>query len=220
MKDLNDLLQKTEELSTYLRQKGMEFYTDGYPIFKREMFLDEKPAQLIPIQHKKSRLIKDPKSTVLVFFCADKYIYPRVDRLFDEIEDYKRYMAVAGFDITVTADMDIEWQRVIMLLNLLATAVLAINGIKIVMNTRIGSRQTLEVLMRMPRGVIAVSGFRGGRQKNVAFENEYLSKILSLLPKCQLIYGSCSKTVLEQLDRMGIDYEVYPDFRELCREVK
>lgn len=70
-------------------------------------------------------------------------------------------MGVIGFDLTVTSDMDVEWQREVMLLNQLGTALLAHSGIKIVHNMRCGRRSTLQCFDSVPKGVFCASGTLG-----------------------------------------------------------
>jgi len=135
------------------------------------------------------------------------------------MDEYKEYMGVVGADVTITKDMDLEWQRAIILLNQLVTAVFASSGIKIVLNTRMGVRKTKDMFRYIPRGIMIASGFRGGERKCLKYDFEYLSKVLSFLPSKLLIYGRCQKPVLEHLDKLGVEYVLYQDFRDFCREV-
>jgi len=219
MDSLYDLFVLTDEFTTYLEQKGFDFDEKGFPIFKKEMFLTEIPELLVPVQQRKNRRVVEKKKTVIVFFCGDIHIYRRLPKLISEIDEYKEYMGVAGFDVTLTCDMEPEWQLAIMLLNLLSLAVLASNGIKIVLNTRTGGSETKDVLNAMPKGIIVASGFLGGSSKYITIDYEYIAKIMRLMPQKVLIYGSCNKKMCKKLDIVGIDYIVFKDFRKLCKEV-
>lgn len=128
-------------------------------------------------------------------------------------------MGVVEADVTVTFDMDIEWQCAIMLLNQLVMAVMAVNGIKIILNTRIGCRETMRMFRYVPMGIMVASGFRGGSRKYDEKDFEYISKLLELMPRRVLIYGTCNDYVLKQIDDMGMEYVHYMDFRKLCEEV-
>ena len=128
-------------------------------------------------------------------------------------------MGVVGFDVTVTKDMDLEWQRAIILLNQLALAVLAVNGIKIIFNTRTGTSETRDMFKYVPKGIMIASGFRGGGKRYVKNNFEYLSKILLFLPSIVLIYGECDKETDDSLNNFGIVIKEYPAFRDLCKEV-
>ena len=179
----------------------------------------EKPELIIPVNHRKNRRVTNKKKTLLAFFCGDEHIYRRIVNLPEEIEEYRPYMGVIGCDVTVTKDMDIEWQRAIIQLNQLVMAVFAANDIKIVLNTRMGSRETIDMFKYFPKGITIASGFRGGTRKYFKGYFEYISKVLYFLPGRLLIYGKCHDSVLNELNQMGLECIVFSDFRELCKEV-
>ena len=218
MHNLYDLFCVIDEYTAYLREKDFEFSQDGSPVLRKEMFLNEIPDMMVPVNHRKDRRVVNRKKTVLVFFCGDVEIYRRLPKLLSEIDEYRTYMGVVGPDVTVTADMDDEWQRAIMFLTQLAMAVMACNGIKVVLNTRTGGTCTREMLGIMPRGVMVASGFLGGDSKYDKADFSYVAKMLRLMPAVILIYGSCSAKLQEKLDRVGLNCVVYTDFRRLCKE--
>ena len=129
----------------------------------------------------------------------------------DEINEYKKYTAVVSCDLTVTSDMDEEWQKLIMLANELFMAVLAINGVKVIINTRIGNPQDFTSLKHLPKNVLCSSGFLGCEKDN-EYDMRYISKILYLRPSALLIYGKCSSIEREKLSKLGIKYKVYEDY--------
>ena len=219
MNSLLDVFMLIDDLTVYLCAKGIRFTENGLPLFEKKMFLTEAPDLIVPIQQRKNWRIKNQKKTLLSFFCGDTYIYRRLTKLIDEIDMYKEYMGVIGTDVTVTKDMDLEWQRAIILLNQLVIAVFAANGIKIVLNTRMGRAETKDMFRHIPKGIMIASGFRGGNRKYDKYDFEYISKVISFCPSKLLIYGKCHKAILNQLKQFGIDYLMYKDFRELCREV-
>ena len=122
-------------------------------------------------------------------------------------------------DITVTSDMDIEWQRTIILLNQLFLAVLACNGIKIVMNTRIESPETISCYNNIPKNIVYAAGFLGCDKLTSNMDFSFISKILYILPSKLLIYGKHDMIAEQQLQNMGIDYRVYADFHRLTKGV-
>ena len=219
MNSLMDFLYLIDKFTTYLQEKGFHFSEEGYPIFDKQMFLTDKPDLIVPVNQRKNRRVIKKDKTLIAFYCGDKYIYRRIVKLPEEIGEYQPYMGVIGCDITVTKDMDIEWQRTIILLNQLVMAVFAVNGIKIVLNTRMGSKETKDMFKYFPKGITIASGFRGGTRRFIKSNFEYTSKVLYFLPSKLLIYGKCHNSVLRGLHQMGIECIVYSDFRELCREV-
>jgi len=219
MHNLFEMFQIIDAYYSYLKARNFRFSDQGYPLFEEWMFLDEYPDLVVPIQQRKNRRVKAPARTVLCFFCGDKLIYPRYVHLFDEIKIYQSFMGIVEPDLTVTQDMDREWQDVLMLLNQLFMAVLAVNDVKVVLNTRIGLAKTFHAFNYIPRKIMVASGFLGGCRNMDNGEFAYLSKIMRLYPGKILLYGACDKTIMEQLNRMGLSYRKYMSFRTLCKEV-
>lgn len=214
-----DIFIVIDELYRYLEDKKIDFDENGFPIFTEGMFLDEWPDLVIPFSQRNNKRVVDRRKTVICFFDKDHRLYPRLNKFFNEIEEYRTFMGVIGLDITITDDMDVEWQRSILLLNQLFLAILAVNGIPIVVNTRIGGLSSNSSFNNVPQGVMVASGFLGCEGLTELNDFTYLEKIMILLPKKLLIYGKHDLNVEEQLDVMGINYRIYKDFHRLCKEI-
>jgi hypothetical protein len=215
---LADLLDIIQKMSEYLVGK-IQFTKDGWPIFERKHLLLDLPEKVITCQYRNT-ISPDLKSkTLLCFFSADSRIYPRFLNLFDELDEYKCYLGVAAPDITVTWDMDIELQECLMLANQLFLAVLAVNGVKVVFNTRCGSANTQKCFHNIPRNAMWISGFLGCSTAKSFYEADiYVAKILRLLP-CQLIiYGKHDHRIDSELNMIGLDYYYYADYRSLSKK--
>ncbi len=135
----------------------------------------------------------------------------------NDIPEYRKYVGVSFLDITVTEDMDYEWQKIIALLNCLFAAVLAVNGVKLVFNTRYAKLLQNEKSEVVPQGVMCISGFLGC-DTILADDYNYIGKILFMLPSKLLIYGKHDAVAEAQLDRMGISYRQVKDFHRLYKE--
>lgn len=214
-----DVFVVIDELYHYLDDKEIEFDENGFPVFNKEMFLTEWPDLIIPFSQRKNKRVIDRKRTVICFFDKDHKLYPRLTKIIKEIDEYKTFMGVIGLDVTITDDMDVEWQEAIVLLNQLFLAVLAVNDVHIVANTRTGGLSAKRIFKNIPQNVMAASGFLGCDCLNIESDFSYLEKILTLLPEKLIIYGKHDLTAEQQLDDMGIDYRVYTDFHRLCKEV-
>ena len=219
IQNLLDIFSLVDELYQYLVSREIKFNKDGYPEFTREMFLDEWPDLVIPFSQRKNKIVVNRQKTLICHFDRDQRLYPRLSKLLNEIAEYKLFMGVVGLDITITEDMDQEWQEAIALLNQLYLAVLAVNGIKIVMNTRSAGVDGSTLFSGVPSGVMAASGFLGCSRLENEMDYSYLTKVLSLLPDKLILYGKHDKIVENQLDVIGIDYRVYMDFHRMCQEV-
>ncbi len=219
IRNFKDIFIIIDELSHYLEDKNVDFDESGFPIFREEMFLKDWPDLVVPYSQRKNRLVTNPKKTLLCFFDKDHKLYPRLGKLLDDLNEYKKFMGVIGLDITITEDMDEEWQMAIFLLNQLFLAVLAVNGIKIVLNTRTAGLDISNIFNNFPQQVMAASGFLGCDVIKEELDYRYLEKILSIMPSKLILYGKHDKRAEEQLMTMGINFRVYSDFHRLCKEV-
>ena len=217
MKTLLDFFNRIDEYYAYLTAKGQTFTSDGWPLIDKNCFLTDIPDIMVPFYKRRDKRVQKFSSIAICSFSSDKDIYPRLDKVLEDIEEYKKYAAVVAADLTVTEDMDVEWQRVTMLMNQLFMSILAINGIKVIANTRTGSSQMVVCLRNIPRDVMYASGFLGC-PKTLEFNYDYIAKILALRPSMLLIYGKCSVTDRDKLSRMGIKFKVYDDYRTLNKK--
>ena len=106
------------------------------------------------------------------------------------------------------------------LLNHLFLSVLAINDIKIIINTRTGGIDPYNAFVNVPKGIMVASGFLGCDKLEEEYDYSYLAKVLNLMPEKLIIYGKHDSLVEKQLNVMGINYRVYVDFHRLCKEVR
>lgn len=219
IQSLFDIFVIIDELYQYLDDKEIKFDDDGFPIFTTDMFLNEWPELVVPFSQRKNKRVTNKRKTVICFFDKDHKLYPRLYKILSEIDEYKNYMGIIGLDVTITDDMDEEWQKAMALMNQLFLAVLAVNGIKIIINTRTGGLSADAVFSNVPQGVMLASGFLGCSKLETEENFSYLEKIIMLLPEKLIIYGKHDFVAESQLDVIGINYRVYMDFHRLCKEV-
>jgi len=216
--NLIDVIDVTNDFLMYLNGK-IDLSKDGFPVFTQNMFLNEEPELMVPYYNRHSKIVNDTKKTAICFFGSDESLYRRIENVYEDLDEYRLYQGVIGLDITVTADMDPEWQDAIMLLNQLFLAVLAVNDVKIIMNARTGSSSSIRNLMGLPKNILWATSFLGCNKLNAETDFSFISKILGLLPSKLLIYGKHDKIAENQLTVMGIPYRTYTDFHRLSKEV-
>ena len=206
-----DLLELEHSFRDYLLTQNIDFDDNGFPVFLASMFLDQWPDAIVTYQYRNNVvLVKDPSKTAICFYTSDTRIYPRLEKVFDELDEYRRFMGVVSMDLTFTEDMDPELQQLIFTVNQLFTMILAVNGIKIILNTRSGGLQLSTAFKTIPKGIAVSSGFLGCSRLSED-DLSYIGKILFLLPCMVLIYGKHDLFAEEQLDRLGFMYKIYPD---------
>lgn len=209
-----------DTLATYLSGKGCEFNDEGFPILDAAWFATSRPTFMTTYRDRRAPFVVDSSATLLCFYCADQLIYPRFDKLVQEMGIYKTFLGVVGPDLTVTPDMDPEWQREIILANRLFEAVLGINGVKIVHNLRIGSRETLDCLRSVPVNIPCATGTLGCKESSPIDAELFCEKLFMLRPSVVYIYGKRDVLMEKQLDITGVPYVLFRDAHTMKRLVR
>ncbi|MDO4443624.1 MAG: DUF4417 domain-containing protein [Slackia sp.] len=205
------LIRIAESYIDVITRAGIPFDAEGFPLIPTRSYANTIPADMIDWPHRRARYISKPGNTAICFFTKDSAIYPRFEKIFDEVGAYRNYAAVVMPDITVTSDMDTNWQSFTMLLNHLFGAVLAAQGIKIIANTRCGSVDSRHHLKAIPRKVLCASGNLGCTNTASVYDYSYAEKILSIAPSSLLTYGKRDEIAIDQLTTMGIPIATYLD---------
>lgn len=129
-------------------------------------------------------------------------------------------MGAVAADVTATADMDVEWQKETMLLNQLFMAILAFNGVKVVLNLRSGSEASLSCFDSIPSGVMCASGTLGCATTASPSDMTYIAKLMRVRPAKVLLYGKSDPIMERQLTLVGVPYRRYDDFHQLSKKGK
>lgn len=216
--NLTNILYLIDFYQRYLKKHKFQFDDNGYPIFQKSMFLNEWPDLIVTYKNRNNKIVKKKEKTLLCFFDKDEHLYQRFIKVFDEIDEYKKYLGVVGIDITFTDDMDEEWQKLTSLMNMLFMAVLVVNGVKVVLNTRSAALNPQELFSNIPKGIMAASGFLGCDKNKSKYDVRYISKILCIMPAKLIIYGKKDEIVENQLNMMGINYRRQIDFHVLSKQ--
>ncbi|MEE1296432.1 MAG: hypothetical protein UHD09_06275 [Bifidobacterium sp.] len=212
-----DTLMRTIDLyAAWLESTGVSLDAQGFPCLPREWYAQEMPAEMVPF-HRRVMITCAPDRAALCFYTSDQCLYPRLARIRRDLGTYRSFGAVVGMDVTVTRDMDPEWQREIMLLNSLFTAVLGANGVKVIANLRCGHESTLPFLEAIPMGVPCASEVLGCARTE-ADDQSYLDKLLQVRPSMVLLYGKWDRHMQEQVGSTGIPWKRYPDAHSRCRQ--
>jgi hypothetical protein len=210
-------IELVELFTRYLTENNVKFTDDGFPLLKEEWFINNKPKIIAPF-NKRQYYRQNKKDISICYFGKDEHLYPRLEKIFDEISILKEYHSACMMDISVSPLMHDEVQRMNLLLNLLFVCVVAVNGIKIIPSFRTGSLETLNLLMKSvgksKYWVMAAVGTQRVR-KNAFFEYLFRTKCLLIIPEHLLVYGRPNVSTSLCLNDYGIKYEVYKDFRSL-----
>ena len=217
LRSINDLIRIVDTYYDYLQKKNFQFDYRGFPVFEADMFLNEEPELVVPFAYRKNKIVIAPKRTLICHFCNDDGNYRWIENVVNDINEYKKYIGSTITDVSITEDMDPEYQDYISLLNQLFGAILVTFNIKIVMNTRTGKFNPNNVFLSVPKGIMYISGFLGCKKQEKPYDLSYINKIINCNPSKLLIYGKKDKNVNQLLDNTSISYRYYTDFHSLSK---
>lgn len=205
-----NLIEVADSLYVKLSQRGVCFTDDGFPVFTSKMIMDDTPKDIVP--YNQIRSITNKHDVAVCFFQEDERLYARLNSIEQDISRLKEYMGVCGFDLSPNMAWPVEQQLFNILLSQLYTAYLAVNGVKVIPNWRIGNLNTLKALNSYPKGIQFAVGTLGSVRTDKSFGIQYMkAKILVSDPSRLLIYGKLSYEYSKELMEVGIPYVQYDD---------
>ena len=199
----------------YLKEHGVTFYNNGFPILQSQWFVKKKPTIIVPY-NKKQYFYQNKQDISICYFIKDEYLYPRLEKIFKEIEVLRQYHSVCMMDISISPLMPDEVQRMNLLLNLLFICTIAVNNIKIIPSFRTGNFETLLLLIKsVGHSKYWIMGSLGTQKikKQAFFDYLFKTKCLMIMPKKLLSYGRPNDSTIKCLKDYGIECIVYEDFR-------
>ena len=214
---LRDYLVLASGLYRRLKALGCRFDGRGFPVIPKACYVRKAPGYMVDWENRYSKYIGTPSETAICFFRDDARIYRRLCALERDLPEYRKFAAVVEPDLTVTRDMEPQWQDMTMLLNRLSIAFLAYNRVPIIANSRCGGQGSLDNFETHPNDVVWASSTLGCMNLASPEDLSYLSKMLTLRPSAVMLYGKTDRLMVEQLNRMGILWCTYPDFHSLCK---
>ena len=202
-------------LRARLKKAKWPFNRYGFPVFPREVILEEPPTLIEPIQ--RIRCCKNPGETLLSSFADDAFIKRRLCNLIDEINLYGKFLGFGGFDLSPRIRWPFQRQKFNIWLSQLATAFVALSGQKIIPNFRIGNLQTIFALESYPKNIPYVVGTLGCSKRTTPLHKFiFKTKLLVARPSHLTIYGTLKEEYEQLMIEQGVSYNVVKDYRTRC----
>lgn len=201
-------------LEAKLKRAGCAFSEDGYPITPREMLITDIPDDIEMYPLSKRHQATRPKCTILCAYENDHELY-RFLRHFDRnLRDCLNYYGVCGFDLSPRGGMDLSHQRFHLYLNALINAYMAVNGIRVLPNWRIGDLSTLDILKIYPRNTTFSVGSLGCAKRYTTINEVILrTKLMYTCPKMLVYYGALRKEYRMIIEEFGVPVKIIMDYR-------
>lgn len=209
-----NLFQIYDRLYVYLKQKGISFTEDGYPIFRENMFTYEIPEEILPFNRRGE--CKNKTKTALCTCQVDREVYPRIKHLDQDLEEWKSYMACIVFDLSPRIEWRTEIQKFNICLNKMAAIYLALHGVKLIGNLRVGSISTFPALLSYPKKIPFLVGSLGCTKNCTKEDLLFLEmKMIISQPSFVYVYGVFSDELKYLLESYNIAYKVFKSRREI-----
>lgn len=210
------LIKLANKLYDYLYDNGIKFTKEGFPVFEDYMLLKEIPDQILPFG--KTFASNDKSKTLLVSFCNDEYVYKKLFSLDKDISFYKQFLGFGGFDLSPRIQWDLNLQKFNIVLNMMADIYLALHGVKIMPNFRIGCLETIGKLFCYPKNTWYTVGTLGCARGHILINEMYLrTKLIITNPDMLIYYGVLKSEYKAILDEYGIQYKVFTDYQTVSR---
>lgn len=210
---VNNLYELAILLRSKLKAAKWTFNKYGFPVFPKEVLMDECPLNVEPIQ--RIKCCKHPQKTLLCSFADDKFIICRLKRIFEENNLYGNFAGFGGFDLSPRIRWDFRKQKFNLWLSQLATAFICSTGQKILPNFRTGGFDTLFALESYPQNSAFIVGTLGcSKRYNPLHSYIFKTKLLLTRPSQLVIYGALRKEYKKLLEDLAIPYILRDDFRK------
>lgn len=208
---LLDLIDLYQILARHAFDWGMEFDTLGRPLFRPEQCLWTRPVALAPFRHRKEFFWPPAAQVALCSFTGDVDNYRRLPAVLSDLPELRRFLAVGIADVSVTPDMDVECQRFFMLLNQMYAGVLAVHGVKVFGNLRVGCREGWDCLPVLPDGVFWATGSLGCELFDPYEAAMCAARAKRVGAGCVGIYGRRDDRMLAAFRRFGVNVKRFDD---------
>lgn len=201
-------------LQRILKSKGVQFSHNGYPVFEKEFIKETFPNRIVPFNHRSC--VKNKSGVALCYFTNDEILYKTLCNDGNGLDNgLTNIEAVCGFDLSPRKGWPGKLQKFNILISQFFTMAIALKGVKIIPNFRIGNIDTISCLDSYPKSVPYVIGALGCYKRKVTQEDllYFRLKLLKAQPSALCIYGTLEKEYLEIISEFGIEYRVYQDYR-------
>lgn len=206
------MLPEIQTMLKEIAEAGIGFDGNGMPILPPRSFIDGEPAEMLPYHQR--NLAQKPDRTVICMFSPDYLLEQRIRCLRRNLIEYKAYMGVTGFDLSMRIGMKLEDQLRMAKINKIVDCYLAVNGVKILPNFRVGDVTSISVILNYPKDIPYAVGALGCKRGASYIDEAILrAKIIYARPSRLLIYGEPRDDGIRILRDFGVPFNVYKDFR-------
>ena len=184
------LINWCDEKITELKDKGIKF-KDGIPIVPIEMRYDGIPKMIETYQFRNEIPLNDRKESLISFYSFEDRLWNRLLTIDEDCIEFHKFGGITGMDISPSVNMLRPRQMHSILINNIYDCLVAVRGVKVAINARIGDLKTNTLMSIYPKGVTIVFGNVGCKgifaEYSIVQFNDWID---TTLPSNICIYGT------------------------------
>ena len=210
-----NLLKWCDEKITYLKKHGITF-KNGVAVLPEESLYKDIPLMVSPYKYRNDIPEELRSKSLITYFMPDEDLWTRMYKIDEDLEELKKFGGITGFDLSPSIGMLRPRQKLSLLADSLYNAYCAVNGIKILPNSRIGDLGTLPMIASIPYGANFITSRHGCQNYGFKAYGLYQTKLIleRIKPSILFVYGSVSPKEAEQLiEKYNIKIITFPDRR-------
>ena len=217
-----NLINWCDQKITFLKKNGIEF-SKGLPVIPQKSLYSDIPYMVETYAHRHDIPSEIRSSSLISYFENDRNLMNRLYKIDDEIEVLKQYGGICGFDLSPCVTMLRPRQKLSLLVSAVFNCYVALHGVKVLINARIGDLSTTSLVNNIPAQSNFITGEIGCHNNGYKAYGLYQLKLIKnkIHPKIIFVYGFLSnKDIRIICDNSNQLFIVYPNRRRRMRDNK
>lgn len=185
-------------------------FVNGRPQIPEGMIYVDIPERIETFQFRKEIPIEMRKNSLIAFYSNDERIWNRLNKVETESLEFLNYGGIVGMDLSPSVNMLRPRQMHSILMNQIYNCLMAIRGVKVAINARIGDLKTNSLIKDYPQSKTLVFGNLGCKGVFAEYSMFQFRKWIDLLtPKNICFYGTFGKNDLCRMKKLNKDLTIY-----------
>lgn len=213
---MHNLIKWCDEKITFLKSSGIVFKND-FPVLPEDSYYTDIPAVIESFQFRNKIPCDIRNQSLICYFSPDERLVQRLYKIDEEIAILHNYAGICGFDLSPSVTMLRPRQRLSLLVNSLFNCYVALHGIKVLPNCRVGDLANMSVLNNISPFTNVISGEIGCDRNGLHNYGTYQLRITlkKLSPPVLFTYGGLSKQDIKTIcGRTPQNFISYPSARD------
>ncbi len=195
-----------DEKITELKEHNIQFI-NGRPKIPVDKIYNGVPDLIETYQFRNEIPKEKRKKSLICFYSFENRILPRLETVDSDVEIFKEYAGIVGMDISPSINMLRPRQLHSILINQIYNCLIAIRGVMVAINSRIGDLKTNSIIEEYPKNQTLIFGNLGckGLFKEYSLL-QFKDWIIRNKPQNICIYGSFGKRDIRLFERLKMNF--------------